>query len=195
MKINDKLQKRRWGLWFSIFAIIISFGALIISGLSFYYQNLRQVNNAKATILKLSPDNSSESGFLSNIVFINNGNKPASIYEMWVTIKYANIENSCHLAPWIEEVPFTINPSEVITHQISFGHGASLNYLDNLRYSQTLGKEKGIKIGLRFNLIDSSGRHYEIDSPVLILNEFDKNGKPTSWNYPFGMPEIVTLLQ
>lgn len=186
---------KRYGLWFSIIAIIISLGALIFSGLSFYYQNIRHINNVKATILKLNPDNSPKSEFLSSIVFINNGNKPASIYEIFVTIKFPNLKGSQILVPWIEEVPFTINPSEVVTRQILFGNNVSKNYLDYLRYPQTLDMEKSIEIGLLFKLIDSSGRHYEIDTLMIILNKFDENGKPTSWSYPLGIPEVVTLLQ
>lgn len=197
MNTNNKPQEKKLGLWLAIIAIIIALGALIISSLSFYYQHIRQINDVKATILKFSPNNSLESAFLSSIVFVNNGNKPASIYEIWVTVRYPNVEASTgdQIVCWDEEDPFTINPGEVVTRQILFGRNTKMDYLEILRYFKGISKKKGINIGITFFLLDSFGRPYKIEIPVLVLNKFDKNGEPISWRCPLGLPLTKTLLQ
>ena len=163
--------------------------AIFIAWLPFYYQYIRKDNNVKATILSFAMDHPDGINYVSDVVFVNNGNQPCSITN--VEVQFQNTDTNdpirCGLlsSPCINQSPFTIKPNEVITKQFWIGKGG----IEDIQFNAYGKKDERINFSLAFEIIDSSGNYHKVSTPIC----FKKVGEE-SVKFPERIPKIVTLL-
>jgi hypothetical protein len=166
----------RWNSWVPITISVI---ALSISGISFYYQNLRINNDVKSIILGFTIENNKPYTYLTDVVFVNDGNRPCSIINVAVILqntrlvklslpeimdlaknKKEGIPPATMISDFRQE-PFSIEPRSIVTKRLTFGFGIPDNTF------RPFGELNDIlKISLIIQLVDSGGNYHKIVTVV-----------------------------
>jgi hypothetical protein len=172
MNIRNILQRgeslNKYSIWVSIFALLLSF-------LTFYFQHIRIHNDVKATALSFRIAANKPYNYLSDIVFVNNGNRPCTIINIAISCQNVNMRKlssaeiidliknkkqeiftGTMINVWTQE-PFTINQKEIITKRLTFGFGD----LSNAIFNQFGKKDEILEFVLTIQLIDSKGKYHK----------------------------------
>lgn len=170
-------------------AIIISIISVFLAWLPFYYQYIRRHNDLKATIVSFAMDHPEEISYISDVVFINNGNRPCAIIGVETQMQNVNATEPPYTGilstPCSNHASFTIKPNEVITKQLWMGKGR----IEDTKFS-SYGKEKErLKFSIAFEIIDSLGNYHKVETPICskIIGE-------ESITFPDRIPKTAILL-
>ena len=147
-------------------AVIISIISVFLAWLPFYYQYIRIHNDLKATIISFAMDYPEEIPYISDVVFINNGNRPCAVTGVETQMQNVNATKPPYtgilITPCSNHASFTIEPNEVVAKQFWMGKGR----IEDIKFS-SYGKEKEhLKFSLAFEIIDSLGNYHKVGIPI-----------------------------
>lgn len=175
-----KVFKHSLENWYKWMPITISIIAVIISVSSFYFQYIRVKNDVKAIVLGFTIENKKPYTYVSDIVFVNNGNRPCSIINAAILMQNTNLSklSATEIIGLLKSAggnvftgtmgndwrqgPFTIEQKSITTKRITFGYGE----LPDTRFSQFGQKDEVLEFCLAVQLIDSEGNYHKIITPV-----------------------------
>lgn len=183
-RISSFIKKHGSGI-----AIIISLISLFLAWLPFYYQYIRKHDDLKAVILSFAINHPEGIGYVSDVVFVNNGNQPCSIAN--IEIQMQNIDTKDPIrsgllsSPTINQYSFTIKPNEVITKQFWAVKGG----IKDNQFNSYGNKDERLNFSLVFEIIDSLGNYHRVLEPVCLKKIGDD-----SIRYPERLPKSITLL-
>lgn len=155
-------------------ANFVAVTTLLVTIGTFYYQFWRVTYSIKATIITLMP-NYNGAALATDIVFTNNGNRQCSIAKASLMSKstfndekYKDYGNGYSMMD-SAQVPFSINPNEVVSKQLLFGEG---NTIPEYKIPQCLQDPNCLKADITdyqlvVVVIDGDGNCHEVVSDVL----------------------------
>jgi hypothetical protein len=152
---------------------IISALTLIITFSALYYQNIRISSDFKAILV--SSLLYREGKFVSDIIFVNNGNRPCSVADITVECngKYKSS------VPSHSGASFTVKPNDIVSKKLVF----------DTEFKYAPPNPDVNELGLSFVVIDSSGACHQVNTGALM-----KNGERDGVQHTGTFPKVVTLL-
>jgi hypothetical protein len=161
-------------------ANIIAVGTLLLTLTTFYYQFWRVSYRSKATIIALMP-NYNGAALATDVIFTNSGNRQCSIAKMSLMGKsyFKDEKYKPYSDGWgvIEstQVPFSLNPNEVISKQLLFGEGQTIPEYKIPQCLQDPNCLKADKIDYRLVIVivDAEGKCHEVVSDILTTAKND----------------------
>ncbi len=173
----------------TIVSIVSLFVAIVFAWLPFYYQYMRKHNDLKVTILSFAINHPEGIGYVSDLVFTNNGNQPCSIANVDIQLQNIDTKDSIHSglvsSPSINQSPFTIGPKDVVTKQFWMDKGG----IGDIQFNSYGEKGERLNFSLVFEIIDSLGNYHKVLVPVCL-----KKIGEDSTTYLKRLPKSVILL-
>jgi hypothetical protein len=172
----------------AILALVVSILSFFLSLVTLYFQFLRKTQIIKVTLLNLFSDNflNAESILVLELAFANLGNQPIVLSKIGLALEDNNKNCLIVLGKVGGDDPLTLEPSDIRLESCRFKcletHFSSILNQDSSR--------REIESIIRFEIIDSSGKHYKRNIRGCIIKV--ENFKTCGTSYPLNAQ--VTLL-